>query len=106
MRIAAAPQAHDGALRSGALAPVRARTYDPLVTDAAKKLLEQFDALSEDDQRWLVDALLDRVGDADDDELSDEWKAEFADRIGEIERGEVELVDADSNADELRERYG
>jgi len=77
-----------------------------LVTDAAKKLLEQFDALSEDDQRWLVDALLDRVGDADDDELSDEWNAELSDRIGDIERGEVELVDADSIADELRERYG
>jgi len=64
------------------------------VTDAAKKLLEQFDAL------------LDRFGEVDDDEISDEWKAELAERIGQIERGEVELVDADSIADELRERYG
>jgi putative addiction module component (TIGR02574 family) len=95
-----------GLVRGGALASARVRTYDPFVTDAAKKLLEQFDALSDDDQRWLVDALLDRVGDADDDELSDEWKAELAERIGEIERGEVELVDADTIADELRERYG
>jgi len=76
------------------------------VTDAAKKLLEQFDALSEDDQRWLVDALLDRFGEVDDDEISDEWKADLAERIAQIERGEVELVDADTIADELRERYG
>jgi putative addiction module component (TIGR02574 family) len=76
------------------------------VTDAAEKLLEQFDALSEDDQRSLVDALIDRLGDARDDELSDEWKAELTERIGEIGRGEVELVDADAIADELRERYG
>ena len=76
------------------------------MTDAAKKILAQIDALPDEDQRWLVDALLDWFGDADDGELSDEWKAELAERIGEIERGEVELVDADAIADELRERYG
>ncbi len=77
------------------------------MTDAAKRLLEQFDKLSEDDQRWLAEVLVERMRDADDDEeLSEEWQAELAERIGEVERGEVELVDADAIADELRERYG
>ncbi len=79
-----------------------------IVTDAAKKILAQIDALTEDDRRLLAEMLVERLRDLDDDgeELSDEWKADLTERIGEIERGEVELVDADSIADELRERYG
>ena len=78
------------------------------MTDAAKKILEQIDALPEEQQRWLTEVLVERTRDADDgdDDLSDEWKAELAERIGQIDRGEVELVDADAIADELRARYG
>lgn len=50
------------------------------MTSAAKKILEQFDALPEEDQRWLAEAIVDRVrGPLDDDhiELGDEWTQEL-----------------------------
>ena len=61
------------------------------MTDAAKKILEQFDALPEEDQRWLADVIVDRVR-GDDDELSDEWKQEIARRIDQLRSGEVKPV--------------
>lgn len=78
------------------------------MTDAARKVLAEFSALSDDDQRWLTEVLVERLRDTEDEgeRLSDDWKGELTDRIGEIERGDVELVDADSITAELRERYG
>lgn len=68
-------------------------------------------SLPSEERRRIGYALLVSVGDVgeDDDapvELSDEWKDEISRRIGEIERGEVELLDADAVADELRRRFG
>jgi putative addiction module component (TIGR02574 family) len=74
------------------------------VTDAAKKILEEFDALSDDDQRWLVDVLVERVRGADDDgELSDAWKQEIVRRIERVQSGESKPIQWEEAEARLRE---
>ena len=79
-----------------------ARTYDPLVTDAAKKLLEEVLALPEEDQRWIADRLLDHVP-RDAGEIERAWADEAVERLERAERaerGEAGLV----SYDDVRER--
>jgi len=75
--------------------------YDLSVTDAAKKLLEEFNALPEEDQRWF----LREVGDLDDDdELHPDWIPEIQRRIDDIRRGEVKTSPAKEAIDRVRVR--
>ncbi len=63
------------------------------MTDAAKKILEQFDALPEEDERWLADAIVHRMhGEGDELELSDEWTEEIARRVEQLRSGQVSSV--------------
>ncbi len=74
------------------------------MTDAAKKILEEFDALSDDDQRWLVDVLVERVRGTDDDgELSDAWKQEIVRRIERVQSGESKPIPWEEAEARLRE---
>lgn len=75
------------------------RTYDPFVTDAAKKLLEEVLALPEEDKRWIAERLLDHVP-RDAEEIERAWADEAVERLGRAERGEAELV----SYDDVRER--
>ena len=59
---------------------------------AAQKLLDEALALTEDERRELMAALSDSFEPAPV-QLSPEWTAEIEDRIGQLERGEVEPVD-------------
>lgn len=61
------------------------------VTAAAKKILEDALALTDDERLELMAALSDSF-EPQPTELSPEWKAEIEDRIGQLERGEVEPV--------------
>jgi putative addiction module component (TIGR02574 family) len=65
------------------------------VTDAAKKLLEQFDALSEEDQRWLADIIVDRVPRESNEEIDEAWRLELGRRIEQVERGEAKTISAE-----------
>lgn len=62
------------------------------MTATTKKILDEALALSDDERMDLMAALSDSFepGPA---ELSPEWKAEIEDRIGQLERGEVEPVE-------------
>ena len=62
------------------------------MTDAAKKILAEFDALPEDDQRWLADVIVDRVRSTEQDEIHDAWAQVAVDRLKRAERGEAKLV--------------
>lgn len=64
------------------------------MTDAAKKLLDEVLALPEEDQRWLSDALVDRI-DPIDDELRTAWNEAAVERLEALERGEAKLVSHD-----------
>jgi uncharacterized protein YjeT (DUF2065 family) len=93
------------------LARTARSTYNSDVSDSAKKVLADAMALPLDERRRIGYALLVSVGEVGGDdgaavELSDEWKSEVVRRIGEIERGDVELLDADAVTDELRDRFG
>lgn len=61
------------------------------MTDAAKKLLDEVLALPEEDQRWLSDALLDRIDPIDDD-VRAAWNEAAVERLEALERGEAKLV--------------
>jgi len=93
------------ALRGGALAPTRAGTYDPLVTDAAKKLLEEALKLPPDERALLGAEILDSVHDEPPEEVEAAWRDEIKRRIAEIESGQVELLDGEAVLRELRAKY-
>jgi hypothetical protein len=61
------------------------------VTDAAKKLLDEVLALPEEDQRWLSDALLDRIDPITDD-VREAWNRVAVERLERLERGEDDVV--------------
>jgi putative addiction module component (TIGR02574 family) len=62
-----------------------------VVTAATKKLLDDALALSDDERMDLMAALSDSFEPAPA-ELSPQWTAEIEERIGQLERGEVEPV--------------
>lgn len=61
------------------------------MTAATKKILEEALALSDDQRMDLVTALSDSL-EPTSVNLAPEWKSEISDRIGQLERGEVEPV--------------
>lgn len=63
-----------------------------IMTGAAKKILEDALALSDDERRELMEALSDSFEPQPTD-LSPEWKAEIENRIAQMERGEIEPVE-------------
>ena len=73
------------------MAPPAARAKLSSVTAAAKKILDEALSLSDDERMELMAALSDSF-EPPATQLSPEWRAEIADRIGQIERGEVEPV--------------
>lgn len=64
------------------------------MTVEVHKLLQNALALSDEDRMELMTALSDSF-EPPTAELSPEWKQEIEDRIGQIERGEVEPVSWD-----------
>jgi putative addiction module component (TIGR02574 family) len=72
------------------------------VTSAAKKILEEALALSEQEREGLVSALSSSLEPV---ELTPEWSAEIRRRIQKIERGEAELLDAEEHLAELRQKH-
>ncbi len=72
------------------------------MTSAAKKILEEALALSEQEREELVSALSSSLEPV---ELSPEWSSEIRRRIEKIERGEAELLDAEEHLAELRQKH-
>lgn len=74
------------------------------MTAEAKKTFEQALALPEKERVALIDALADSI--VGDDDLSPEWKAEIARRIGAVERGESHLIPGDEVEARIRQTLG
>ena len=72
------------------------------MTSAAKKILEEALALSEQEREGLVSALSSSLEPV---ELTPEWSAEIRRRIQKIERGEADLLDAEEHLAELRQKH-
>jgi putative addiction module component (TIGR02574 family) len=72
------------------------------VTSAAKKILEEALALSQQEREELVSALSSSL---DPIELSPEWSSEIDRRIQKIERGEAEFLDAKEHLSKLRQKH-
>lgn len=72
-----------------------------VVTDAAKKLLEEVLALPEEDQRWIADRLLDHVPRESQREIDAAWRDEAIRRAEELERGEGETLDGPTAVGEI-----
>ena len=72
------------------------------MTSAAKKILEEALALSEQEREGLVSALSSSLEPV---ELTPEWSAEIRRRIQKIERGEAEFLDAEEHLAELRQKH-
>jgi putative addiction module component (TIGR02574 family) len=65
------------------------------VTDAAKRILEQIDALPEEDQRWLANVLVDRVPRESEEEIDAAWRTELVRRLEQVDRGEAKIIPAE-----------
>ena len=80
------------------------------MTVATQALLEQALRLTVEERAELADALLraDGIADADpslsDEELARVWRPELDRRRAEIERGELQTLDARTAIDEMRDR--
>ncbi len=72
------------------------------VTSAAKKILDEALALSQQEREELVSALSTSL---DPVELSPEWSAEIGRRVRKIERGEADFLDAEEHLAELRTKH-
>lgn len=72
------------------------------MTSAAKKILEEALALSQQEREELVGALSSSL---DPVQLSPEWNAEIGDRIRKIERGEAKFLDAEEHLADLRAKH-
>ncbi|MGB3052331.1 MAG: addiction module protein [Polyangiales bacterium] len=72
------------------------------MTSAAKKILEEALALSQQEREELVGALSNSL---DPVQLSPEWSVEIGDRIRKIERGEAKFLDAEEHLAELRAKH-
>ena len=69
-----------------------------LMTEAAKKILSQVLALDPKEQEALVEAVASRLDGVSPD-LHPAWATELDERVGQVERGEVDL----EGWDEVRE---
>ena len=78
------------------------------MTAATQALLEQALRLTAEERAELADALLRADGNADpslsEEEFARVWRPELDRRRAEIERGEVQTVDARAAIDEMRAR--
>lgn len=72
------------------------------MTPATQRILDEALSLPPEDREKLLEALSDSLAPA---ELSQEWQAEIADRIRQIDRGDAVFLDAEQHLQDLRERY-
>jgi len=70
----------------------------------AKKILEEAMHLEPSTRALIAETLLESLDFEEDFELSPAWQDEIQRRCGQIDRGEVELIDSDTVMIELRKK--
>ena len=82
--------------------------FTPVVTREMEMSGEELKAavlaLPKEERADLAELLIDSL--ADQDEIDQAWIVECRRRLGEIERGEVELIDNEEVFAKIRARYG
>jgi hypothetical protein len=92
------------------VSPFQYESADVLVREArgagsrVEHLLEQALALPPDDRALLTAELGSAEGEGRPEEIAAAWEGEILPRIGEVERGETELLDGDEVVRDLREK--
>ncbi|MEM8964392.1 MAG: addiction module protein [Acidobacteriota bacterium] len=75
------------------------------MTELATRLAKRALDLSDEDRAALASVLLRSLSPAAQEDIDRLWDEEAERRVGEIERGEVELLDGEQVLAELRERF-
>jgi hypothetical protein len=75
------------------------------VTAAAKHVLDQALALSTDERRRVVQALLDALPPESAEEIEAAWVEEATRRAGRLERGEEQALDGEETLTTLEAKY-
>jgi putative addiction module component (TIGR02574 family) len=70
------------------------------------ELKEKAAELSETERAELALSLIESLDGPTDDDVEEAWRAEIERRIGEIERGEVQLIPGEEVFARLRRRLG
>lgn len=76
------------------------------MTQAAQHILQAAMALSDDERAEVASALWESIEDGRGPGLSPEWQAEIANRIREIDSGQVMMLSEEEVNERLREKYG
>ena len=71
----------------------------------AKKILEEAMHLEPSTRALIAETLLESLDFEEDFELSPAWQDEIQRRCGQIDRGEVELIDSDTVMAEIRKKH-
>jgi putative addiction module component (TIGR02574 family) len=76
------------------------------MADMLAEIKERASRLSEAERAELALSLIESLDGAADPDIEDAWRVEIERRVGEIERGEVQLIPGDEVFARLRRRLG
>jgi putative addiction module component (TIGR02574 family) len=75
------------------------------MTDKTQAIVEQALKLSPTERADVAEQLLASLDEALDRDVEKAWQEEVQRRLGQIERGEVKLIDSDTVMAELRKKH-
>lgn len=76
------------------------------MSDTLAELKQKASQLSKSERADLALSLIESLDGPADPDVEEEWRVEIERRIGQLERGEVELVSGDEVFAKLRRRLG
>lgn len=76
------------------------------MSDTLTELKEMASKLTEEDRAALALSILESLDGPPDADVEDAWRVEIERRIGQIERGEVQLIPGEEVFARLRRRLG
>ena len=76
------------------------------MSNTLSELKEKASQLSEAERAELALSLIESLDGPPDSDVEDAWRAEVERRVGQIERGEVQLIPGDEVFARLRRRLG
>lgn len=75
------------------------------MTQKSQVVLEEALKLSSNERAEVAEQLIASLDEASDTGVEQAWQEEVQRRLGQIERGEVELIDSDTVMAELRNKH-
>jgi putative addiction module component (TIGR02574 family) len=75
------------------------------MTDKTQAIVEQALKLSPTERAEVAEQLIASLDEVPDTDVEQAWQEEVQRRLGQIERGEVKLIDSDTVMAELRKKH-